>query len=226
LTLVEARGLIAGYGTVPVVRDVDLAVEAGEVVALLGPNGAGKSTTLRALSGILPSQDGMVLWDSLPTQAPLHRRAKSGLAYIAEQRSVFSRLSTIDNIRVAGVERSTVEALFPELKARMNVRVGELSGGEQRMLAVAQAIARRPRMLFADELSLGLAPIVVERLLKVIRTEADGGLGVLLVEQRARQALELVDRVYVMRSGHIVMSGTAVEIAENWQQVESFYLGN
>lgn len=223
--LLAAKGVSAGYGEAPVVRDLDLEVGSGEIVALLGPNGAGKSTTLKALSGTLPVAEGEVMWNGKAIRSPLHKRARQGLAYVTEERCIFSRLSVRDNLKVGRADPAVVDALFPELTKRIDLKAGDLSGGEQQMLAVGRALARSPKLLFADELSLGLAPIVVDRLLEVIRRQADEGLGVLLVEQHARLVLEVADRVYVMRGGQVRLSGVASSVKEKWTEVEASYLG-
>jgi branched-chain amino acid transport system ATP-binding protein len=225
MTLLSAQGVFAGYGEAAVVRNLHLEVNEGEVVALLGPNGAGKSTTLKALSGTIPVEKGEVTWNGRSTRSPLHRRARQGLAYVTEERCIFSRLSVRDNIKVGHADPTIVESLFPELGKRIDLKAGDLSGGEQQMLAVGRAIGRSPKLLFADELSLGLAPIVVDRLLEVVRRQADEGLGVLMVEQHARLVLDIADRVYVMRGGEVRMSGTAVQIKDKWTEVENSYLG-
>ena len=150
--------MTAGYGSQPVIHSLSLEVAAGEIVALLGANGAGKTTTLLALSGELPLMEGEVLFDGVRETRPLYRRARRGLAYVTEERSVFKGLSLIDNLRCGGVRADDVLALFPELERRMQVRGGLLSGGEQQMLTLGRALARKPRLLLADELSLGLAP--------------------------------------------------------------------
>lgn len=150
--LIEARSLSAGYGSRPVVRDLDLEVRPGEVVALLGPNGAGKTTTLRALSGSLAPMGGEVRWLGEPGRAPLHRRARQGLAYVGE-RAVFTRLDTADNLRVGRVRSRQALELFPELEKRLTTGAGMLSGGEQQMLSLARALCRAPKLLLADELS-------------------------------------------------------------------------
>ena len=222
--LLEARALTCGYDSVPVVRDVDLRVEPGEVVALLGPNGAGKTTTLLTLSGALPALGGEVWWQGRPTKAPLHRRARGGLAFVTEERSVFMGLSTRDNLRAGRVPVNEALELFPELRPRLRIPAGLLSGGEQQMLTLARALARRPALLLADELSLGLAPLVVQRLLRAVRQAADRGLGVLLVEQHVSQALEIADRAYVMRRGRLEMSGTAAELEQRVAEIEASYL--
>ena len=223
--LIEARALSAGYGTVPVLRDLELEVRPGEVVALLGPNGAGKSTTLRVLSGELTPMSGEVRWLGGTGQAPLHRRARQGLAYVGE-RAVFTRLDTADNLRVGRVTTDQALALFPELEKRLRTGAGMLSGGEQQMLSLARALCRTPKLLLADELSLGLAPLVVDRLLRAVREAADHGLGALLVEQHVRKVLDIADRVYVLRRGRIVMTGTPKELRANLDEIESSYLAH
>ena len=223
--LIEARGLTAGYGGQPVVHDLDLAVGAGEVVCLLGPNGAGKTTTLLTMSGELPLLGGQVLFEGEPTTAPLYRRARAGLAYVTEERSVFKSLSGFDNLRTGSVTAAQVLELFPELERCLGTRGGLLSGGEQQMLTVGRALARSPRLLLADELSLGLAPIIVDRLLQAVRDAAtERGMAVLLVEQHARKALRYADRVYVMRRGHIEMALTAGEAGRRISEIENVYL--
>jgi branched-chain amino acid transport system ATP-binding protein len=225
--VLESRGLTAGYGPQAVVHGLDLEVRPGEVVTLLGRNGAGKTTTLLALSGELPLMDGEVLLDGKPTKAPLYRRAKQGLAYVTEERSVFKTMSARDNLRISDADPEAALALFPELEKRLNVRGGLLSGGEQQMLTLARAISRKPRLLLADELSLGLAPLVVRRLLEAVRNAADErGTGVLLVEQHVRKALLYADRAYVMRRGRIVMSGAAADLRSRIAEIEeSYFMG-
>ena len=223
--VLKATGLTAGYGPQPVVHELEIEVGAGEVVALLGPNGAGKTTTLLALSGELPLMKGEVFFDDKPEKGPLFRRARQGMGYVTEERSVFKTMSLIDNLRCGGVDVADVLALFPELEKRLHVRGGLLSGGEQQMLTLARALCRKPRLLLADELSLGLAPLIVERLLKAVRAAAaDRGCGVLLVEQHARKALHYADRVYIMRRGRIEMSLTAREARARIAEIEESYL--
>ena len=223
--ILAARGLSAGYGGQPVVHDLDLAVEPGEVVCLLGPNGAGKTTTLLALSGVLAPLGGEVEFDGETTRAPLHKRARKGLGYVTEERSVFKGLSTRDNLRCGGVSTADALALFPELEKRLGVRGGLLSGGEQQMLTLARALCRKPRLLLADELSLGLAPLVVERLLLAVRAAADErGTGVIIVEQHARKALKYADRVLVITRGRVRMTMSASEARVQLADIESHYL--
>jgi len=223
----EARGIAAGYGPQPVIHDVDIIVHPGEVVALLGANGAGKTTTLLTLAGELPPLRGEVAIDGVVTKAPLHRRARNGLTFVTEEKSVFMGLSLRDNLTVAGVDPADALALFPELERRMHVRGGLLSGGEQQMLTLARALARKPRVLLADELSMGLAPLVVRRLLEAVRAAADElDAAVLLVEQHVRKALRYADRAYVMRRGRIELSGSAAELRSRIGEIEDQYLSS
>ena len=223
--VIEARALCAGYAGQPVIHDLDLVVGQGEVVCLLGPNGAGKTTTMLTLSGELPVISGEVLIDGEPSSAPLHRRAQAGMSYVTEERSVFKGLSTRDNLRVAGLDPDEACELFPELRERMSVRGVLLSGGEQQMLTLARALGRKPRILLADELSLGLAPMVVDRLLRAVRAAAEEqGTGVLMVEQHAHKALQYADRAIVMRRGRVQLSLSGEEARSRIDEVEQTYM--
>jgi branched-chain amino acid transport system ATP-binding protein len=223
--LLECRALAAGYGALAVVRDIDLDVGAGEVVALIGPNGAGKTTTLLTLAGELPALAGDIVFRGVVTTAPLFRRARRGMGFVTEERSVFMSLTAEENLRVAGVSRADAVDVFPELGPLMRRTAGQLSGGEQQMLTLARAVARAPKLLLVDELSLGLAPLVVTRLLQTVRRVAsEKGTGILLVEQHVRQALNIADRVYVMQRGRIVMSGTSEELRGRIDEIEATYL--
>jgi branched-chain amino acid transport system ATP-binding protein len=223
--VLAARDITAGYGTQPVIHDVTLHVDPGEVVALLGANGAGKTTTLLTLAGELPAMGGEVLLHGVPTRASLHRRAHAGMAYVTEEKSVFMGLTTRQNLKVAGVDLGRALELFPELEKRIDVKGGQLSGGEQQMLSVARALCREPRVLMADELSLGLAPLIVKRLLEAVRSAADDhGTGVLLVEQHVQQALRHADRAYVLRRGSVALGGSAAELRGRIHEIEANYL--
>ncbi|WP_410173504.1 ABC transporter ATP-binding protein, partial [Frankia nepalensis] len=222
--VLAARSLSAGYGGAPVVRGLDLEVRAGEVVVLLGPNGAGKTTTLLTLAGALAPLGGEVHWAGRPTTAPLHRRARSGLSLVPEDRSVIMSLTVRENLRVGRCDPELALATFPELEQHLDRRAGLLSGGQQQMVTLARALARRPTALLADELSLGLAPQIVTRLLTAVRAAADEGLAVLLVEQHVRSALTIADRVHVLRHGRPAWSGTAAEAEANRAALASAYL--
>ena len=231
----DIQKLSAGYNGVPVVRDIDLHIDAGEVVALLGPNGAGKTTTLLTVSGLISKLGGSVtlLGEPVDSRSP-HLNARRGLAHVAEDRSLFFQLSVRDNLRlgVAGDRSGRQEAydealdMLPALKPLMDRRAGLLSGGEQQMLALARAMVSKPKLLLVDEMSLGLAPIIVERLLPLVRQIADDtGAAVLIVEQHIQMALSVADRAYVMSHGEVTMSGTAAEMAGRRDLLEASYLG-
>jgi len=222
--LLVTRGLSAGYGDLAAVRDLDLEVRPGEIVALLGPNGAGKTTTLLTIAGELRPLAGDVECLGARRHAPLHTRVRRGLGFVSEERAVFTSLSTGSNLRLGGGPSEDAIALFPELEPLMRRRAGLLSGGEQQMLTLGRALAAQPRLLLVDELSLGLAPLVVRRLLLAVRAAADQGVGVLLVEQHATEALSIADHVVVLRRGRVALSGTAAELRGRVGDIESTYL--
>lgn len=230
--LIEAKGLTCGYGQMAVVRDLNLTVQGGEVVCLLGANGAGKTTSLLTIAGALPKLGGSLDVAGRPAPASAHIVARRGLALVPEGRGLFYRLTVAENLRLrrhrrSGVTIADVLGHFPVLESLMDRRSGLLSGGEQQMLALACALISDPSVILLDEMSLGLAPIVVERLLPVVRSIADErGMGVLLVEQHITAALSVADRGYVMGHGAIVAQGTAAELRRDAKLLEASYLGD
>jgi len=225
-TILETRDVAAGYGEIPVIQGIDLSVRAGEVVALLGSNGAGKSTTLLTLAGELTPQEGVVYWNGEPSPGQLWKLARNGLGFVPEGRSVFPELSVISNLRLARGDLDIPLELFPELRPCLKRLAGLLSGGEQQMLSIGRALARSPKVLLVDEVSLGLAPLVVRRLLEALRSAAKGGIGVVIVEQHPKLALAYADRVYVMRRGRIVFDGTTAEALSRYEEIEAAYLAD
>ena len=231
MSLLEISDMSTGYQGVPVVRDLNLHVEEGEVVALLGPNGAGKTTTLLTTSAMNPLLKGdiKVLGRSVKGRQP-HHVARDGLAHVPEDRSLFFQLTVRENLRLktkpGSKELLAALEYFPALEPLMDRRAGLLSGGEQQMLAMARALTVRPKLLMVDEMSLGLAPIIVERLLPILRDIASStGTGILLVEQHVHLALEVADRAYVLSHGNLVLEGTAAYLRENSHLLERSYLG-
>ncbi|HEX2381190.1 MAG TPA: ATP-binding cassette domain-containing protein [Acidimicrobiales bacterium] len=224
--LIEANSLVAGYGKVVVVRDVDLEIREGEVVALLGPNGAGKSTILLTLAGDLAPLSGTVNCLGLNGGASLHQRARAGLALVTDSKTVFTQMTVRENLRVFRTTAEAVVELFPELEAHLNRRVALLSGGQQQMLALGLSLSRSPAVVLADELSMGLGPIIVDRLFSALRTAADRGAGVLLVEQHVHKAMSIADRVYVMDRGRVSITGTADELRHRVDAIQSSYLAD
>jgi branched-chain amino acid transport system ATP-binding protein len=226
-----AEQLSCGYGAVTVVRPLDLEVRPGEVLALLGPNGAGKTTLLLTLAGILPRLGGRVtVGDQALRSGRAAGAAKAGLVLVPDDRSLFPALSVVDNIEAARRRssrpaRDMLEA-FPALGRRWEVAAGSLSGGEQQMLALARALVQSPKVLLIDELSLGLAPVVVESLLPIVRQVADDtGAAVVMVEQHVHLALETADRAMVLVHGEVRLHESAAELARRPADLEAAYLG-
>ncbi|MFD1702583.1 ABC transporter ATP-binding protein [Methylopila henanensis] len=235
--LLDVSGLAAGYGDLTVLAEVDLQVRAGEIVALIGSNGAGKSTLLRALSGLVSPTAGGIRLDGADVRAAASRDLVGlGLVHVPEGRRLFASLSIADNLRLGAYARRDGRAaiardvarmyeLFPRLAERRRQDASTLSGGEQQMCAIARGLMARPRLLMIDELSLGLAPNVVEDLVETLRRVNGEGLSLLLVEQDVVTALELSSRAYVLDQGRIVLHGASVDLARD-PSVRKAYLGD
>ncbi|HEY1777180.1 MAG TPA: ABC transporter ATP-binding protein [Solirubrobacteraceae bacterium] len=230
--MLEIADLSAGYDSVPVVRGLSMTVRSGEVVALLGANGAGKTTTLRAISGLVKVVAGSIALDGrdLGGVAP-SARARAGISHVPEGRGIFFGLTVAEHfgigVRPSAADIDEVLEYFPALRELQSRRAGLLSGGEQQMLAIACALIHKPKLLLLDELSLGLAPVIVERLLPVVRQIADArGTAVVLVEQHVRLGLEIADRAYVLAHGDLTASGSADELRADTDRLVASYLGD
>ncbi len=225
----EVRGVRVNRAELAIVRQVDLAVESGRVSVLLGANGAGKTTFLEGLSGVIPLAGGTVALDGMALHnISAGRRARAGLAHVEQGRTVFRQLTAEENLQVGRHPEARLQEaydLFPELSARRSVRAGLLSGGEQQMLVIARALLGRPKVILIDEMSAGLAPVVVGRLMQAVRRLADAGLAVVLVEQFAALALAIGDRAYVMRRGEMVYDGGCDALRQSPDDLHRLYLG-
>ena len=234
MSLLALEGFTVARNGRAVVRDVTIDIPAGEVTALLGPNGAGKSSLVLGVAGVLKPESGTVtLGEQNLTARRPEKIRHAGVAVVPEGRRLLSELTVEDNLAVACYSLSRDDAraglewaleLFPELKQRLDTAARSLSGGEQQMLVLAQALVSKPKFMLIDELSLGLAPVIIKRLIPTIRTVTESGVGVLLIEQFATVALGLANRVHVMDRGHIEYSGSAAELKENPDLLHSSYL--
>jgi branched-chain amino acid transport system ATP-binding protein len=224
--VLETLGLHVGYGDLAVIRGIDMSVRPGEVIAILGPNGVGKTTLLLALAGVLQPLKGEVRLRQKTTRAPLHKRAQAGLAFVSEDRLIIKGLTTRDNLRLGNVKEKTVTSHFPELEPLLTRRAGLLSGGEQQMLSVGRAIGRSPDVLIIDELSQGLAPKVINRLLEALRQAAENGTAVVMVEQSVQRCLAIADRFYFLKQGHVALEGDSASYADNVRELEDMYIAD
>lgn len=235
MALLEVQQLKSGYGDLPVVRGVDLSVREGEIVTVVGPNGAGKTTLLKTVTGLIKASGGSVLFDGADiTRMPGHVRPEQGLVMVPEGRQLFTFMTVEENLQLGAFGKRSrgqlaqsleeVYELFPILVERRNQLAGSLSGGEQQQCALGRAVMTRPRLLILDEPSLGLAPILVERILELVRRLAKAGMTILLVEQNVHDALEMADRAYVLEQGSVVMSGTGAELLAR-PDLQEAYLG-
>jgi branched-chain amino acid transport system ATP-binding protein len=235
MSFLSAHGLEVAYGEIRAVKGVDLHVEQGELVCLIGANGAGKTTMLKALAGVLTASAGLIRFEGERIdETPSHERVRRGIALVPEGRGVFTRLTVEENLQLGAyvradklqirADRDHVYGLFPRLAERRSQPAGTLSGGEQQMLAIGRALMCRPRLLLLDEPSMGLAPMLVQKIFDIIRRIASEGVTLLLVEQNARLALEIASRGYVMESGQVTLTGAARDLLLD-AKVKEAYLG-
>ena len=232
--LLKVEHLAAAYGGIRALHDISLEVYEGEIVAVLGANGAGKSTLLKCLSSEQKPIGGTITFDGKPLPAKSYNVVESGMVIVPEGRQIFYKLSVLDTLRVGcslrrdkeGIKKDfeRVYAMFPRLKERENQYGGLLSGGEQQMLAIARGLMARPKLMMLDEPSLGLAPIIVNQIMEILKEVNEGGTTIMLIEQNAHKALKLCDRAYLMNVGNIVASGTGKELLADNQLMEA-YLG-
>jgi branched-chain amino acid transport system ATP-binding protein len=234
MSMLSIQGLRAGYGKIEVLHEVALAIEQGQIVTLIGANGAGKTTLLKTISGLIRPAAGIIDFEGESiVRRPPHRIVARGLSHVPEGRAILKRMTVLDNLRMGAYVRSDAEinrdidsvfTRFPVLSERRSQMAGTLSGGEQQMLAIGRALVARPRLLLLDEPSLGLAPKFVTRIFLTLRELKQEGKTILLVEQNARQALQVADRGYVMERGRIVLTGSGQDLL-NTPEVRQTYLG-
>ena len=233
--LLKVTGLKVAYGGIQAVKGVDFEVREGELVSLIGSNGAGKTTTMKAITGTLPAADGTIEYLGQPTKGKgAWDLVRTGLAMVPEGRGVFARMSIVENLQMGAYVRNDkagiaadierIFTIFPRLKERASQLAGTMSGGEQQMLAMGRALMSRPKVLLLDEPSMGLSPIMVDKIFEVVKDVSAQGVTILLVEQNASRALQIADRGYVMESGLVTMSGKASDML-NDPKVRAAYLG-
>lgn len=235
MALLEVKDLSVSYGMIAALKGISFEVNKGEVISLIGANGAGKTTTLNTLTGLLPAKHGSIVFDGTElTKTPAHKIVKLGMAHVPEGRRIFQQLTVLDNLKLGAFIRKDKENFsadmekiykrFPRLEERKNQIAGTLSGGEQQMLAMGRALMSNPDIVLMDEPSMGLSPIMVSEIFKIIEDIRNDGMTVLLVEQNAKKALSISDRAYVLETGKIVLSGKASELI-NDESVKKAYLG-
>ncbi len=235
MSMLEIKDLEVYYGMIQAIKGISFEVEEGEVIALIGANGAGKTTTLQTITGMLQAKKGSIMFEGTDiTKIPGHKIVSMGMAHVPEGRRVFSQLSVLENLKLGAYTRKdkneieeTIQKVyksFPRLEERKNQTAGTLSGGEQQMLAMGRALMSRPRIILMDEPSMGLSPVFVEEIFRIIREISSSGTTVLLVEQNAKKALSIANRAYVLETGKIVLSGDAKELMNN-ESIKKAYLG-
>ena len=235
MALLEVQDIQVYYGMIQALKGVSFSVNEGEVIALIGANGAGKTTTLHTVTGLLRAKSGHIIYDGQDiTKVPPHKIVTMGMAHVPEGRRVFANMTVLQNLKMGAFTRSdkneidaTIEKVykrFPRLKERQNQTAGTLSGGEQQMLAMGRALMSQPKIILMDEPSMGLSPIFVDEIFKIIQQVSAAGTTVLLVEQNAKKALAIADRAYVLETGKIALSGDAKELMNN-ESIKKAYLG-
>lgn len=235
MAMLKVTDLTVNYGVIQAVKGISFEVEEGEIVALIGANGAGKTTTLHTITGMIPARTGTIEFHGTDiTKVPAHKIVSMGLAHVPEGRRVFAQLTVLENLKMGAYTRKDKDEIgksleeiykrFPRLKERKNQPAGTLSGGEQQMLAMGRALMSKPKMIVMDEPSMGLSPLYVTEIFKIIQEINDSGTTVLLVEQNAKKALSIADRGYVLETGSIVMEDSAQALLNN-EDIKKAYLG-
>ena len=235
MAMLEVRDLVVNYGSISAIKEISFDVNEGEVVALIGANGAGKTTTLHTITGLLKAKSGSVMFEGTELlKTPPHKIVEMGMAHVPEGRRIFQQLSVYKNLTLGAFTRKDKDSIdatlkmvyskFPRLEERKKQIAGTLSGGEQQMLAMGRALMSKPKIILMDEPSMGLSPLFVAEVFKIIEEIRASGTTVLLVEQNAKKALEIADRAYVLETGKIVLSGGAKELMNN-ESVKKAYLG-
>lgn len=235
MAMLEVKDIEVHYGVIKAIKGVSFEVNAGEVISLIGANGAGKTTILNAITGIVPTTGGKIIFEGNEiSKMPAHKMVYLGMAHVPEGRRVFSQLSVLDNLKLGAFSRKDTDGIeetlqevykrFPRLEERKKQLAGTLSGGEQQMLAMGRALMAKPKIILMDEPSMGLSPLLVSEIFEIIKEISKGGTTVLLVEQNAKKALSIADRAYVLETGNIVKTGKASDLL-NDDSIKKAYLG-